>query len=106
MGFQDWFSLAGKRALITGASRGLGRSMALALAEAGADIIITGRTQETLDGTAEEIRALGRQVWTFKADMGKPAECESTCNEILSKLAPIGILINNVGNREVNISIQ
>jgi gluconate 5-dehydrogenase len=106
MGFQDWFSLAGKRALITGASRGLGRSMALALAEAGADIIITGRTQETLDGTAEEIRAVGRQVWTFKADMGKPAECESTCNEILSKLAPIDILINNVGNREVNISIQ
>ena len=49
MGVLDLFRQDGKRALVTGASRGLGRSMALALAEMGADIILTGRTQETLD---------------------------------------------------------
>lgn len=106
MALQDWFGLGGKRALVTGASRGLGRSMALALAEAGADIIITGRTQQTLDETAGEIRALGRQVWTVKADMGRPAECQAACEDILARFGPIDILINNVGNREVSVSIQ
>ena len=72
MGLQDWFGLAGKRALVTGASRGLGREMALALAEAGADIVITGRTASTLDKAAAEIRALGRQAWTIEADMAEP----------------------------------
>ncbi|NLS01111.1 SDR family oxidoreductase [Rhizobium sp. P38BS-XIX] len=106
MGFQDWFSLEGKRALITGASRGLGRSMALALAEAGADIVITGRTQNTLDQTADEIRALGRNVWTVKADMGKPEECESACQDVVARLGPVDILVNNLGNREINVSIE
>jgi NAD(P)-dependent dehydrogenase (short-subunit alcohol dehydrogenase family) len=106
MGLQNWFGLTGKKALITGASRGLGRSMALALAEAGADIIITGRTQASLDETADEIRELGRQVWTFKGDMGKPEECQSICENILSTLGPVDVLINNVGNREVSVPIE
>jgi gluconate 5-dehydrogenase len=89
MGVLDLFRQDGKRALITGASRGLGRSMALALAEVGADIVLTGRTQETLDRTAAEIRALGRKAWTVKAEMG-----------------PIDILVNNVGNREENVPIE
>ncbi len=106
MSFSEWFGLAGKRALVTGASRGLGREMALALAEAGADVIITGRTQATLDATAEDIRAHGRHAWTVKADMAVPEECQLTCKRILSELGPIDILINNVGNREVNVSIE
>ena len=106
MGILDLFRLDGKRAVVTGASRGLGRSMALALAEVGADVVITGRTQETLDATAAEIRALGRQTWTVKADMGVPAECEATCELILRDFGPIDILINNVGNREVSVAIE
>ena len=106
MGILDLFRLDGKRAVVTGASRGLGRSMALALADVGADVVITGRTQETLDATAAEIRALGRQAWTVKADMGVPAECEATCELILRDFGPIDILINNVGNREVSVAIE
>ena len=105
MGLTEWFGLAGKRALVTGASRGLGREMALALATAGADIVITGRTQETLDAAAEEIRALGRSATAFRADMAAPEECEDTCRKILAE-GPIDILINNVGNREVNVPIE
>ena len=106
MGTLDLFRLDGKRALVTGASRGLGRSMALALADAGADIVITGRTQDTLDKTAEEIRTRGRQAWTLKADMAVPADCQQACERVVVEMGPIDILINNVGNREVSMSIE
>jgi NAD(P)-dependent dehydrogenase (short-subunit alcohol dehydrogenase family) len=106
MGVLDLFRQDGKRALITGASRGLGRSMALALAEVGADIVLTGRTQETLDRTAAEIRALGRKAWTVKADMGAPAECEKAFVRTIAEMGPIDILVNNVGKREENVPIE
>lgn len=95
----DRFRLDGRRALVTGASRGLGRCMALALADAGADVVITGRTQATLDAAADEIRGRGRRAWTVRADMGQPAGCEATCLAILGEHGPIDILVNNVGNR-------
>jgi gluconate 5-dehydrogenase len=95
----DRFRLDGRRALVTGASRGLGREMALALADAGADLVVTGRTQETLDAAAREIRDRGRQAWTARADMGQPAVCERTCLAIVREHGPIDVLINNVGNR-------
>jgi NAD(P)-dependent dehydrogenase (short-subunit alcohol dehydrogenase family) len=106
MGLTEWFGLAGKRALVTGASRGLGREMALALAEAGADIIITGRTQATLDATAADIRAHQRKCWAVKADMAAPRDCESACNSILAEFGPIDILINNLGDRLAIPSIE
>ena len=102
----DRFRLDGRRALVTGASRRLGRSMALAFADAGADVVITGRTQETLDRTADEIRSRGRQAWTVRSDMGIPEECESAFRRILAELGPIDILVNNVGNREVSMPIE
>ena len=105
MSVMDQFRLDGKRALVTGASRGLGRVMALALADAGAGIVITGRTAETLERTAEEIRSRGREASTVQADMSVPAECEAACERVLAELGPIDILINNVGNREVSVPI-
>jgi gluconate 5-dehydrogenase len=106
MGILDRFRLDGKRALVTGGSRGLGRSMALALADVGADIVITGRTQATLEATAGEIRALGRNAWTIEADMSAPEECEKACARALAEMGPFDILINNVGNREVNVPVE
>jgi NAD(P)-dependent dehydrogenase (short-subunit alcohol dehydrogenase family) len=106
MGTLDLFRLDGKRALVTGASRGLGRSMALALADAGADVVITGRTQETLDTAVAEIRSRGREAWAINADMGVPAECRKACEQALEKLGPIDILINNVGNREDGVALE
>jgi gluconate 5-dehydrogenase len=102
----DSFRLDGKRALVTGASRGLGRVMALALAEAGADIVITGRTAETLLRTADEIRSRGRQAWAVQADMAVPAECRAACERVVAELGPIDVLVNNVGNREVSVPIE
>ena len=99
MGLFDQFRLDGKTALVTGGSRGLGRSMALAFAEAGADVIITGRHQDTLDKTAGEIRAHGRKASTLETDMGIPDQCEAAFHRLVKENGPIHILVNNVGNR-------
>lgn len=102
----DRFRLNGKRAFITGGSRGLGREMALGLADAGADVVLTGRDEASLAGTADEIRVLGRQAFTIRADMADPAQCESACRRALDDYGPIDILINNVGGRRINVSVQ
>jgi NAD(P)-dependent dehydrogenase (short-subunit alcohol dehydrogenase family) len=103
MSVLDRFRLTGKRLFITGGSRGLGRSMALACADAGADCILVGRDEASLELAAGEIRALGRQCWTHVADVSQPEECEAACERALSEFGPIDILINNVGGRRQNI---
>ncbi len=104
MGVLDRFRLDGRRLFITGGSRGLGREMALALAEAGADVVMAGREAESLERTAGEIRARGRTCATIVADVGIPEECERACAAALA-LGPVDILINNVGGRRVNVPI-
>src|SRR5689334_4490816 len=63
------FSLAGRRALVTGASRGIGRALALGLAEAGADLALAGRTAEDLQATAEAVAATGRRALRLTLDV-------------------------------------
>jgi gluconate 5-dehydrogenase len=106
MGVFDRFRLDGKRLFITGGSRGLGREMALAIAEAGADVILVGRDPASLETTAGDVRARGRQAWTITADVGIPAECEAACKAALAEHGPIDILINNVGGRRENIPTE
>ena len=103
MSIFDRFRLDGKRLLITGGSRGLGREMALAIADAGAECVLVGRDAESLARTAAEIEALGRQAWTICADVGRPDDCERACREALERYGSIDILINNVGGRRVDI---
>ncbi len=106
MNVLDRFRLDGKRLFITGGSRGLGRSMSLAIAEAGADVVLVGRDPSSLENTAAEIRARGREAKTIQADVGKPTECEEACRTALEKHGPIDILINNVGGRRINIPTE
>jgi NAD(P)-dependent dehydrogenase (short-subunit alcohol dehydrogenase family) len=103
MSVLDRFRLTGKRLFITGGSRGLGRAMALACADAGADCILVGRDAASLEQTASEIRALGRKAFTHVADVSQPEECEAACERALADFGPIDILINNVGGRRQNI---
>jgi gluconate 5-dehydrogenase len=103
MSLFDRFRLDGRRLFITGGSRGLGREMALAVAEAGADCILVGRDAASLGQTAGDIRNLGRQAQTIQANVGDLKECEAACNRALEEHGPIDILINNVGGRRVNI---
>jgi len=103
MSILDRFRLDGKRALITGGSRGLGKAMAQALAEAGADLVLVGRERASLDATAQELAATGRTITPLMADVGIPAEAEKLCAEVLAHHGPIDVLINNVGGRRINI---
>lgn len=94
----ELFRLDGRRALITGGSKGLGRVMAMALAEAGADIAISSRTLSECEQTATEIsRATGRCSLAVAADVSQSDEVARVKDEIETQLGPIDILINNAG---------
>ena len=106
MNVLDRFRLDGKQVFITGGSRGLGREMALALAEAGAHILLVGRDSNSLEQTANDIRARGRSAWTIVADVGLPSECEQACSQALASHGPFDIVVNNVGGRRENIPTE
>jgi NAD(P)-dependent dehydrogenase (short-subunit alcohol dehydrogenase family) len=106
MNVLDRFRLDGKRLMVTGGSRGFGRVIALAGAEAGADIVLVARDPDALAKTADEVRERGRKAWTFVADVGQPAVCEEMCRRVLAEVAPVDILVNNVGGRNVDVAIE
>ncbi|HYI93446.1 MAG TPA: SDR family NAD(P)-dependent oxidoreductase, partial [Bryobacteraceae bacterium] len=89
--------LAGKTALITGASKGLGKAMALSLAEAGAQIALVSRDQAKLEGVAGEIRERGGKADVFRADVSREADVSALEKEVSSLFGKIQILINNAG---------
>ena len=94
----DQFRLTGKTALITGGARGLGKTMATALAEAGANIALTGRTIESLQATAKEIAdATGRTVRAFAGDVSVARDVERLHAEVTAECGAVDILINNAG---------
>ena len=98
MSVLDRFSLAGKRALVTGASRGLGRAMALGLAEAGADVVCASSKPNGASGTADEIRVLGRQAWTVHADLANRQELEAMIGDAELEAGQVDVLVNNGGS--------
>ncbi len=89
--------LSGKVAMVTGASRGLGRYIALKMAEEGCDLAICARSEETLAITASEIEAFGRRVLAVPVDVTQPAAAEETVQSTLEAMGRIDILVNNVG---------
>ncbi len=91
------FSLAGQRALVTGSSRGLGRATALALAEAGADVVCAASEAGRAEETANAVRALGREAWTLGADLSDPDAARVLAHEAEALGAPISVLVNNAG---------
>jgi len=91
------FDLTGKIALVTGASRGLGRFFALALARAGADVAITSRTLASLDGTRQEIEALGRRCFPVALDVRAHDSIQAAVAAVHGHFKRIDILVNNAG---------
>jgi gluconate 5-dehydrogenase len=102
----DAFSLAGRRAMITGGSRGLGREIALGLAQAGADLVLVGREGASLDAAAREAEALGVAVATLVGDVSVPEHAEETARRAVDECGPIDVLVNNVGGRRVDVPTE
>ncbi len=88
---------SGKVALITGGSRGIGKGIALALAERGARIMICGRKEDTLKAVVEEFRALGHEVMVKPANVGKSDQVKALIESLEAEFGRLDILINNVG---------
>jgi gluconate 5-dehydrogenase len=106
MSVLDRFRLDGRRALVTGASRGLGRAIAQALAEAGADLVLVGRERDNLERTRQELAGLGRRIDLLPADLSTPAGAEQMCSAALADHGPLHILVNNVGGRRINVPAE
>src|SRR5687767_12389415 len=93
----DKFKLDGKVALVTGASSGIGQAIAIALAEAGADVACHARSEGKADSTCDQISALGRRASTVTGDMADKDTPSRIVEETVSKFGRIDILINNAG---------
>jgi NAD(P)-dependent dehydrogenase (short-subunit alcohol dehydrogenase family) len=94
----DNSALVGRRAVVTGAGRGIGRSIALALARAGADVVVSARTESELKSLVAEIQALGRSGLAVPCDVTSSEQVGSMAAAALAGLGGIDILVNNAGN--------
>lgn len=92
---ESQFSLVGKRALITGSSKGIGASIAVAMAQAGAEIVLLGRSPESLADTRDQIRAIGVKVEEIHCDVSSTSQIERAFSDIAS--LDVDIVVNNAG---------
>jgi NAD(P)-dependent dehydrogenase (short-subunit alcohol dehydrogenase family) len=97
MSILDRFSLAGRVAVVTGASSGLGAGFARALADAGADVVLAARRVDRLADVAAEIEATGRLVLAVPTDVTSPDDCTALAAAAVAGLGRVDILVNNAG---------
>lgn len=100
------FDLSGKVALVTGGSRGLGREMAIAFAEAGADVVVASRKLESCRETAAEIEALGRRALAHACHVGAWADLDGLVHAAYAHFGRVDILVNNAGMSPLYASLD
>lgn len=100
MAYYKGLSLEGKKALVFGGTSGLGKSIALGLAEAGADVVPASRRAEEVAKTAAEIRALGRHTLELTADVTKREEVQRVADRMAAEMKRIDILVNSAGTTQ------
>jgi NAD(P)-dependent dehydrogenase (short-subunit alcohol dehydrogenase family) len=101
-----WFDLTGKCAVVTGGSKGLGRAITAALAQAGADVAIVSRTQGDLEAAAAALRTHGGQVLAVRADVTDEASIESMAQRVIDHFGQIDILVNNAGIGDTSAVVE
>lgn len=97
---QKEFDLTGKKAVVTGSGRGLGRDIATGLARYGADVMLWARTASELEETAELVRAEGRQAWTETVDITDVERTRSAAAKAAEIMGRVDILVNNAGTNK------
>jgi gluconate 5-dehydrogenase len=102
----DRFRLDDRRAVITGGSRGLGRVIAQAFAEAGADLVLIARDASRLEQAQRELMPLGGQVEILAGDLCDGASAEVIAARVLAEYGPVDILVNNVGGRREDVATE
>jgi NAD(P)-dependent dehydrogenase (short-subunit alcohol dehydrogenase family) len=100
------FDLSGRKALVTGASRGIGRALAGGLAQAGADVAVAGRSAGALDDTVAAIAMQGQRSAAIALDVSRVEACASAVEEAHAALSGLDILVNNAGVEEVRPSLD
>ena len=93
----DRFRLTDKVAIVTGAGRGIGRGIALAFAETGANLVCAARTQEQIEAVADEVRGFGRRALAVQCDVTDRAALENVVSQTMKEFGRIDILVNNAG---------
>jgi NAD(P)-dependent dehydrogenase (short-subunit alcohol dehydrogenase family) len=106
MSVLDLFHLEGQAAIVTGGARGLGRQMALALAEAGADVAICDLLLEDGQRVAAELTALGRRSFFAQVDVTRGDEIEAFVDQVVGQLGKIDILVNNAGISSDGLALE
>jgi gluconate 5-dehydrogenase len=91
------FDLTGRTALVTGGGRGLGRHIALGLAEAGADVIVASRKRAACEETAQQVQACGRRAHALEVDLAKEEQVERLADQAIDLAGRLHILVNNAG---------
>ena len=100
------FDLGGRTALVTGAARGLGRAIALAFAEAGADVALGLRDVSRDDGLADEIRSLGRRALPLQMDVGELDQIDGAVAAAVEEFGGLDLLVNNAGGGEPDRPVE
>src|SRR5437868_5517749 len=89
--------LEGRRALVTGAGRGIGEAIALRFAKAGADVVLAARSKDQLESVKAQIEALGRKAHIVPTDMGDPEQVRALAREALKAFGGLEIVVSNAG---------
>lgn len=100
------FDLTDKKAIVTGGGRGLGRAIAIGLAQFGADVALVARTQSELEKTAREVETVGRAALIYPADVSKKADIDRIVADVVAQWGRVDILVNNAGVDAANPAID
>jgi NAD(P)-dependent dehydrogenase (short-subunit alcohol dehydrogenase family) len=100
------FELTGKKAFITGASRGIGQAIAVAFAEAGADVALVARSEDGLAETASDVAAVGRQAFVIPADVTSQEEVAGAVATAIDQLGYVDIVVNNAGGSNFMVGFK
>jgi NAD(P)-dependent dehydrogenase (short-subunit alcohol dehydrogenase family) len=94
---QRLFDLSGRTALVTGGGRGIGRHIALGLAEAGADVVVASRKLANCEETVRRVESLGRRGWAFPVDLADERQIDALADRTLEAVGRLHVLVNNAG---------